>query len=370
MPGTTAADERRIEHPTTMEDWTPRGRIPFLRYMLIGCVLTLVGLVALAMVVSVEDSVSGAGLVYPAKDAEVRSGVAGVIDQIPVHLNDRVTAGQVLARLDARALDARSADLKSRRNLLDARCAIASRELERLRLNPLPAEFRDSEAAVQTAQVELKLAEKKLERQLRLREQEAVADATLDQIEGDRDLARIRLEAVRKTHGIVQSGLAEAILAEAQARVHQLECELESVLEEQKRVQAELDRYVLRAPEPGVVVALPKDDGEAVQRGELVAIIALDDQCCIRLRIDEDQFREVSVGQSIRFYSAMYPYREHGHATGKIDLIQPWARQEGGRIYYEAIASVTSTPFELKLGSSVSADIILGRKPLYRMVFD
>jgi len=362
MPGTTARDEERIQNPTTMSDWTPRRRLPFVRYLLIGSALVFVALGVLAFVVQVEDYVTATGRVHPANEVEVRSSVEAVVAEVLVEPGQQVQADQVLAVLDDSALQDEFQQLVLQQKRQEARLEVARRRLAALRLNPLPAEFRHSDILLEEARLELKLAEAKLAH--------ATGPVEKEDRQAQRDRARHKVSRAERLDALVKAGLAEAIIAEAEAECAELGQHANALKKRQEQVRARMKRYELRAPQAGVAAAILKDRGEAVRPGELVVTMAVGPGRCIHLRIGEEEFGEVAAGEPARFYSKMYPYRKYGYATGSVSTIHPWARQEGGVIFYEGIADVTDAPFTLELGSSVSVEIDLGPKPLYRWLTD
>src|SRR5262249_51951897 len=88
----------------------------------------------------------------------------------------------------------------------------------------------------------------------------------------------------------------------------------------------------------------------------------------VRLEIAEDAGEEVTVGQTVRLYSTVYNARLHGPAEGKLLSIDPLAETHAdGKRYFHATASITHAPFPLRLGTGVTAKIVVGRKTVYRI---
>jgi hypothetical protein len=127
-----------------------------------------------------------------------------------------------------------------------------------------------------------------------------------------------------------------------------------------------------------LIVELPVADGERVQKGDIVAsLVPVDSEThaviepMIRIDIDERQFGGVAVGQEVRLYSNMYHHRTHGVAKGVIDRLEPMA-VEGpyGTRTFHGWVKVTEAPYPLKLGASVKAEIITGRKRTYQIILE
>jgi hypothetical protein len=117
---------------------------------------------------------------------------------------------------------------------------------------------------------------------------------------------------------------------------------------------------------------------QAVQAGEVLAtVVPVDPQThqphdlLARLDVEEKQFGDVVVGQTVYLYSSMFNHRLHGCAEARIERLEPFgeATPEGGRRFH-AVAAVTSAPFAMPLGSSVKAEIVVGRKRVYRIILE
>lgn len=137
----------------------------------------------------------------------------------------------------------------------------------------------------------------------------------------------------------------------------------------------------LRAPDSAecwLVLAAPVGRSERVEPGTLIArLVPVDprtNQPCellANLDIEESRFGDVAVGQTVRLYSTMYNHRLHGIGEGRIERLEPWGEAAAdGRRRFRAVAAVTQAPFPLPLGSSFKAEIVVGRKPVYRIILE
>jgi hypothetical protein len=127
-----------------------------------------------------------------------------------------------------------------------------------------------------------------------------------------------------------------------------------------------------------MVLELPIENGHLVQEGELVAsLVQVNAEASrvldlvVRIEIDEQQFGSVESGQEVRLYSNMHPHRTHGFAKGVIDRLEPMGVEgPNGSRKFHAWAKVTECPFPLKLGSSVRAEVVVGRKRTYQIILE
>jgi hypothetical protein len=154
---------------------------------------------------------------------------------------------------------------------------------------------------------------------------------------------------------------------------------------EQARAHAGVLRYrvsqaTLRVPESSklwMAVQVHVAPLQAVQPGDVIAsIVPLDLlthqplDLIARLEVDEKHCGDIAPGQRVRLYSGMYNHRIHGHAEAMVERLEPWgeATAEGRR--YIIHAPIVASPFPLALGSSVRAEMVVGRKVVYRIILE
>ena len=200
-------------------------------------------------------SVKATGVVRAPTDAEVRVGVQspGVMRRLHVRVGDSVEKGQLLAEFESRALK--------------AKCGQA-------------------EAAVKSAEANLRFETLDAARKRMLVEREVLATSELDRTE--RDLA-----------------LSQAALAETRANL--------------ATVRAQLEETRVFAPISGIVASIATHEGENVTAGlaapTLLTLINLK-----RLEtwayVDETDVGRINIGQQARFTVDSYPDREvAGHVV-------------------------------------------------------
>jgi hypothetical protein len=139
--------------------------------------------------------------------------------------------------------------------------------------------------------------------------------------------------------------------------------------------------HVLRVPEGSTrwqVVTVHVTRGQAVDAGDLVArIVPLDPETgqprdlLARLEFEEKHVGDLAPGQLVRLESVMYNPRLHGHAEAVLERLDPMGEPAaaGDRRFY-ATARVTRAPFRLPLGSTFKAEVVVGRKAVYRIILE
>lgn len=127
-----------------------------------------------------------------------------------------------------------------------------------------------------------------------------------------------------------------------------------------------------------LVLNVSVERGAAVRAGDVLASLAPLDPATGQpanliadVQIEERFCDEVKPGLAVRLYSSMFHHRLHGHAEGELERLDPWGEPgNGNERRFRALVRVTSSPFTFRLGSSVKADIILGRKHVYRIILE
>ena len=270
---------------------------------------------------SLDLTVSATGNLRPTNQVEVGSEVSGKIDLITVDVNDRVTQGQVLARINTDIIDDQIA--QSRANLNASRAAVA---------------YAQATLDVDTAQLG------------RLRE--------VYRISGGKVPSQIELEAA-------QANVARdrAAVASARANVAASEAALSSSMTTRSRA-------VIRSPVTGVVLARQVEPGQTVAASfnTPTLFVLAEDLSAMQLRveIDEADVGQVKPGQKASFVVDAYPGKRFPAVVERIDLASSNTATENAAatnaagnsvVSYEARLSVANADGLLRPGMTATATI-------------
>jgi len=351
-----------------------RARFGLLRLIALSSLGVLVAFGLILFLLTMEEHVVVQGTIIPDKRHEVRSPGEGVLADVPVDPGDRVEPGALVAKLDDKALRDRLSKNSEALEEAQAEMETAKRTLARLEIMPLPDKFRFVELEVKQAENKLLLAQKKMQRLEKLHTSGLASAEDLDEAKSEYELAKVALEVALRKKEFVDKGLGQAILEEAQAQVAEIEKKIVGLKREKERTREELKRTELKTPYAGQVASRLKRRGEAVAAGELVAIIAMGDERRVQMMVDQSGYTKVHLGQEVRILSVQYPYTKYGPAMGKLDKIEPWARDSGRRPLYRLEAKIIQIPEglegadELSLGSTATCQIIVGRARILDLI--
>lgn len=271
------------------------------------------GLVALH-VVELPLTVSGPVDLLPARNADVRAEVEGVIEQLYVDEGSRVEAGAPLARLADR-------EYRARLQMLDAEIGEAGAKLRLLQAGSRPESVEVARRGVARVESRLGFARQDLGRIRQLAAIQAASQADLERSEsetaalereGEEARARLRLVMAHSRPEDLDAARQEIARAEADRR----------------RVEQELARTVVVAPHAGVVTTpkLREKLGELVHPGDLIAEVHETETVSAEIDVSERDIGELRVGQrgSLRFRA--WPDRTF---DGTVTAIAPAATDPG-----------------------------------------
>jgi hypothetical protein len=147
------------------------------------------------------------------------------------------------------------------------------------------------------------------------------------------------------------------------------------------QVLAKVDAVEVRVPAGAplsIVTDVAVGQGDRVEeRQRLVTLNPLDSethrptQLIAWLDVAEEHVADVHPGQTVRLTSNLYNERIHGQFEAVIERIEPVGRLDGhGKRIYRVVAVVKETPLQLMLGSGVKAEIVIGKKRVWRIILE
>jgi HlyD family secretion protein len=209
----------------------------------------------------------------------------GRIEQILVDEGDKVTPGQILARLDTRPLQDRLASA-------DARLAAASAGVARDDAGTRPQQVRVAEAVVADADAALGESRRLHQRRQALLEKGFISRADFQTSEAGVTAARARLAAAQAALSLSREGVRAEDRAATQAG-------RDAMMAERRAVQTDLSDTELRAQEPGQVLTRAREVGAIAQPGETVLTLALTQPVRVRAYVAEPDLPKVRPGMAV-----------------------------------------------------------------------
>jgi HlyD family secretion protein len=265
-------------------------------------------------------TVSATGNLQPTNKVEVGSEISGIIIEVLADNNDRVSRGQVLARLDPSRLQD---------SVRESEAALISAQ----------ANVIQAQATLTQANAHLK----RLEDVHRLSDGAAPAANDLDVARGDQ--AR-----------------AAAGLRVAQAAVGQVRATLSSN-------RTLLSKATIRSPVKGVVLSRAVDPGQTVAasfNAPVLFTLAEDlSRMQLEVKIDEADVGQVKAGQRAAFQVDAYPGRNFDATVARLDLGPTTTTSSSGSgqvVAYTAVLTAANPDLALRPGMTGTASIVATEK--------
>ncbi|MCM8731911.1 efflux RND transporter periplasmic adaptor subunit [Hephaestia sp. GCM10023244] len=274
---------------------------------------------------ALTTSVSATGKLAPVNQVTVGSQLSGLVTQVLVDVNDRVTKGQALAQIDPEQID------------------------DQIRAGR--AQLAASNASVVQARATLAQANATLARYQevsRLSAGRVPAKTEMDSAIADRDRAAGALK------------VAEANVTAAEASLAQN--------------QTQRNRAIIRSPVTGVVLARQVDPGQTVAASfntPTLFVIAEDlSKMKLEVSVDEADVGQIKQGQRATFTVDAFPGKTFPAEITRVDLgsnltvqdasstTSSTASSTGQVVSYAADLSVSNPTLELRPGMTATADII------------
>ena len=259
--------------------------------------------------------VSATGTVNPLVTVIVGSQLSGLIRELPGDFNQRVTTGQVLARLDTQQLEATRAAAAADALSAQASVLVARAQAERAQSDAVQAA-----AAVAGARGEANRAESLLrDAEFEARRTEELRRAAVGT---PRDAARAGFTAdgARANLAVQQAQIAQAdanlVSAEATARTAAAQVQATAATAEQRaaqlrQVEVNLGFATIRSPIDGIIVSRSVDLGQTVaaslQSPTLFTIAANLSEMELWATVDESDIGRIRAEQNVAFTVAAHP---------------------------------------------------------------
>lgn len=259
--------------------------------------------------------VSATGTVNPLVTVIVGSQLSGLIRELPGDFNQRVSTGDVLARLDTQQLEATRAAAAADALSARAAVAVARAQAERAQSDAEQARAAVLAARGQASQAEALLRDAEFEARRTEELRRSAVGTTRDAVR-----AGFTADGARANLTVQQAQIAQAeasmLSAEAAARTARAQVEAATATAEQRaaqlrQVEVNLNFAVIRSPIDGIIVSRSVDLGQTVaaslQSPTLFTIAANLAEMELWATVDESDIGRIHAGQNVAFTVAAHP---------------------------------------------------------------
>ena len=289
------------------------------------------------------------------REAQLAFNNSEHIAEIRVQEGDRVTKGQLLARLHTELLEAQLAEAEA--TLLAQQQVVA-----KLEAGSRPQEIRKGEAELEAARARAISAVDSYERTERLLEKKLSSPEDVENLRSLADAAEAQMEAVKQTLALLEAGPRKEDIAVAQAQLAARKAGL--ALARQR-----LENANLYAPADGVIRNRILEPGDMAFPQTPVLTLAFIDPVWVRAYLPEPALGQVALGARAFIHTDSYPDK---HYTGWVGYISPTAEftpktvqtsELRTRLVYSVRIYACNPQGELRLGMPVTVTISLEQKP-------
>jgi len=254
-------------------------------------------------------TVSATGTLAPVNEVEVGSEVSGTMKTVEVDYNDRVTNGQVLARIDTAKL---------------------------------AAQVLQSEASLESARAKVLEAEATI----------AEAEAQMTRLSQVRELSGGRVPSQ------LEFAAQEATVARARANVASSRAEVSKAQATLDLDRSDMEKAVIQSPVNGVVLTRQIEPGQTVAASfEAPVLFTLaEDLSKLELQVDVDEadVGQVHEGQEATFTVDAYPDKQF---PATIRQVRYGSKTTEGVVTYTTVLNVSNDDLSLRPGMTATAVI-------------
>ena len=289
-----------------------------------------------------------------ATETDLAFKVPGKVSVINFQEGDWITAGQVVAQLEAE-------DLRDQVAVAEGRVAAAEANLTKLLAGSRPQEKREALAAVEQAEADLRNKELEFQRMQSLMERDAVAAANRDSAEAAYRMAQETLRQAKERYSLVMEGPRREDIDAAKAELQQGKADLELA-------RTRLSYAIITSPVNGAVLVRPAEPGEVLALGSPVLTVGDLDNIYFEGYIPESDLARVRLGQKATITTDTYPGREYpawvSFISSKAEFTPKTVEtfKERVTLVYRTKIRANNPNYELKPGMPAEAVIFLDSK--------
>lgn len=308
--------------------------------------------------------INASGRVKPLQTVNLSPENAGIVEELYVEQGDRVSQGQLIARM-------RSQDVAAQMAQNRAAVAEAEATLTLTQAGPRPEEIAQVAATVEAlqaqvidAQARLELARSELSRNQQLFDRGALPRTTLDNAEREQRSAIAAVEQAQARRREAQNRLQDlqnlpqpAAVAQAQARLDQARAQLQAS-------QVRLAENQIRAPFAGTITqkfatagafVTPTTSASELSSATSTAIVALAQDLEVLAEVPEANINLVKLGQPVEVVADAFPEETF---VGRVTLIAPEAIERQNVTLFQVRIALDSGKTQLRSNMTVTVAFI------------
>jgi HlyD family secretion protein len=296
--------------------------------------------------------VSASGTVQPITPVNISPKQPGRLAELLVDQGDRVTAGQILARMDNSGLQGQL--LQAKGNLAEAEA-----NLQKHLAGNRPQEIQEAEQSLQEAKADMIAVRSIYESNRDLYQSGAISRNELHQSQADYEAAEARIRRHEEHLNLLREGARQEDIEAARAQVLQAQGILVNI-------QTQLDDTVIQAPFSGIITqkyadvgafVTPTTSASATSSATSSSIVALASDLEAVANVAETDISDIYPGQSVDLQVDAYPGRTF---KGEVRLVAPESVVVQNVTSFQVRIKILDDPeHQLKSGMNLTASFLI-----------
>lgn len=307
-------------------------------------------------------TISASGTLKATNTVEVGTQVSGVINEVLVDFNDKVVAGQVIARLDDRMLRAALQQAEAVVRQAEVQLSQQQRAYEHAQRYNSGAtadlSVLEAEASRQQVKAQLDLARRNYERYENLYEKGAASRLEYESKQMEYERLQANYEAATAMVDRSKANLSNVDLQQSLEQVRISEANLKSARASQQQARINLEHAEIRSPIDGVILSRTVENGQTVAASfqtPILFTIAKDlTQMEIEASVDESDIGFIRVGQAVDYTVDAYGQTAF---SGEVQEIRLQPQVISNVVIYTVVISTDNPDQKLLPGMTANLDV-------------
>lgn len=302
---------------------------------------------------SLSISIEASGSVEPISSVNISPKTTGRLAAIYVDQGDEVKAGQMLARMD-------SDDFAAELAQAQAELAQAEAEYTRVLNGNRQEAIARAKSQVLSAQAQVELSAKRLEKNRFLAQEGAIAQLTLDEYISEDKTARASLAEAQEQLRELETGSRSEDIEESQAKVA-------AAIAKVALAETRLQDTNIHAPFDGIVsqkyatvgsIVTPNVSASSTSSATSTSIFSIASELEVIVNVSEANIAQIESDQMVEILADAYPHRTF---KGRVKQIAPEAIVENNVTSFEVKVELLTGKTELRSGMNIDA-VFIGKK--------
>ena len=315
----------------------------------------------------VTVQISANGTIVPVQTVNLSPKTAGRLVELRVDQGDRVTKGQIIARMESTQLEAEREQAQANLAQAEANLALLQAGSRPEAIGQAAATVNQSQAEVAAAQNRLDLAQKRVQSNQSLYSQGAIARDRLDEVQTEANNARANLEQTQARVANSQQQLTQQQNGPREQEIDQAAAQVASAIARLKSAENQVDDTMIRAPFAGIITqkyatvgafVTPTTSASSTTSATSTSIVALANGLEILAKVPEVDIGQIKLGQEVQLKADPFPDQLF---KGRVRLIAPEAVVEQSVTSFQVRVEIITGKDKLRSGMNTDL-IFLGQQ--------